>query len=397
MRILLVNQYFPPDSSASAQLVGELAEDLARHHRVVVLAGRPSYNPGAMAPDPPGTRVVRAWSTTFHRVSMLGRVANYASFLASSLVRAMFLPRPDVVVALTDPPAIGLVGLLASRRYRVPFVYVCQDIFPDVAVALGMLRNPAVVGMWRRLNRRLQSGSARVVVIGRDMRAKLEREGVPPERITLIRNWGNGQALPAVERRRIRRHLGWEGRTVVMHAGNLGLAQNPGVLVKAAALLRDTDVQVVFLGDGAARPEVEALVGRLGCENVSFLPYRPTDEAQQLMGAADLHVVSLHPGLLGCVAPTKVYGILAAGRPFVAAVQPGSEPGLLVEEIGCGARVDPDDPAALAGAIRRLADGSLDEMGSRARRAFNERFNRTSSTGQYRDLLESLERGRSKG
>ncbi len=341
MRILLVNQYFPPDSSASAQLVGELAEDLARHHRVVVLAGRPSYNPGAMAPDPPGTRVVRAWSTTFHRVSMLGRVANYASFLASSLVRAMFLPR--------------------------------------------------------RLNRRLQSGSARVVVIGRDMRAKLEREGVPPERITLIRNWGNGQALPAVERRRIRRHLGWEGRTVVMHAGNLGLAQNPGVLVKAAALLRDTDVQVVFLGDGAARPEVEALVGRLGCENVSFLPYRPTDEAQQLLGAADLHVVSLHPGLLGCVAPTKVYGILAAGRPFVAAVQPGSEPGLLVEEIGCGARVDPDDPAALAGAIRRLADGSLDEMGSRARRAFNERFNRTSSTGQYRDLLESLERGRSKG
>jgi len=115
------------------------------------------------------------------------------------------------------------------------------------------------------------------------------------------------------------------------------------------------------------------------------------------MAAADLHVVSLHPGLLGCVAPTKVYGILAAGRPFVAAVEPGSEPGLLVEEIGCGARVDPDDPAALARAIRALAGGSLDELGSRARRAFDDRFNRASSTGQYRELLESLGTGRSKG
>jgi putative colanic acid biosynthesis glycosyltransferase WcaI len=394
MRFLFVNQYFPPDVSASAHHLGELAEDLAESHDVWVVAGRPSYNPSD-AVRPPGTvHKVTAWSTTFDRTSMAGRVANYVTFIASSLVRAMQVPRADVIVALTDPPAIGLVGLAAARRHRAPFVYVCQDIFPDVGVALGVIRSFLVVRAWRWVNRLLRARAARVVAIGRDMEAKLVGEGVPPTKVSLLRNWGVGEIPDAEEIDALRKKEGWAGRFVVMHAGNLGLAQNPDVVLRAARLIHplDPNMLFVFLGDGAARPRLEEVVSREGPGNIHFLHYRPKTEAQMLMGAADVHVVSLMPGLWGCVSPSKVYGILAAGRPFVAAVDAGSETALLAEEHGCGVRVDPDDPSALADALLGLRSAPLGEMGRLGRSAFDRSYSRSVATEAYRLMLEQVGR-----
>ena len=177
MRVLLINQYFPPDAAATAYLVGELAEDLGRGHSVEVVAGRPSYNPEASAFSPRGVRVRRAWSTTFARGGIGGRLTNYATFVASSIVEGVRGSAPDVVVGFTDPPVIGLVALTVARRFRKPFVYVCEDIFPDVGLALGRLDNPLVVGALRRLNHRLRRDATRIVAIGRDMQEKLVREG----------------------------------------------------------------------------------------------------------------------------------------------------------------------------------------------------------------------------
>ena len=323
---------------------------------------------------------------------MVGRLANYASFIVGALLRALTVGKPDVVVALTDPPAIALVGLSAARRYRVPFVYVCQDIFPDVAVALGKLTTRPLVNAWRTLNRVVRTRATRIVVIGRDMEQKLIGEGVEPEKLALIRNWGFAPVMEPAETVAGRVKQGWEGRFIVMHAGNLGLAQNPSVLVDAAALLRARmpEMLLVFVGDGASRIPLERRVKREGLENVVFLPYRPKDEAQLLMGAADLHVVSLARGLWGCVAPSKVYGIMAAGRPFIAAVEEGSEPALLAEEHGCGIAVEPDDAHALAGAIEQARALPLNDMGRRGREAFERLYDRPIATEAYRRLLEAV-------
>src|SRR3954469_7266880 len=132
-----------------------------------------------------------------------------------------------------------------------------------------------------------------------------------------------------------------------MHAGNMGLAQNLDVLVDAAERLRDhSDIRLLFLGDGAAKPRRGREARRRRLANLAFLPYRPKDEAQALMSAADMHVVSLVPGLWGCATPSKVYGIMAAGRPYVAAVDAGSEPDRIASELGCGVRTEAGDPAA---------------------------------------------------
>jgi colanic acid biosynthesis glycosyl transferase WcaI len=391
VRILCINQYFPPDSAASAYLLGELAEDLAVWHEVWVVAGRPSYAPDVSRFAPKNVRVSRVPSTAFPRTSLPRRIVNHGTFVIGAQLTSVRVPRPDIVLAFTDPPVIGLVGLLAARRYRAPFVYVCQDVYPDVAMALGSLRSPLLIRLWRRLNHLIRSRAGLVVAIGRDMRTKLEAEGVPAKRIRVLRNWGDAPSISESERRAIRQRSGWRDAFVLMHAGNMGLAQNLDSLVKAARLLADHhDICWVFLGDGPAKPRVESFVSRHGLTNVELLPALPKPDAQALMGAADLHVVSLAPGLWGCVAPSKVYGIMAAGRPFVAAVEEGSEAALLANDHECGIRVEPNDPESLASTILEARDLPLDEMGRKGRHAFEALYQRSIATAAYREALERL-------
>ena len=391
MRILIINQYFPPDASNTAYVLGELAEDLAAHHDVTVVAGRPSYNPESSTFRPRGVSVLRVRSAARSRGTLLGRAANYLSYLALALLRACTVRRPDVVVTMTDPPVAGLIGAVTAARYRRPLVHICHDLYPDIAVALGKAPGALLVGVWNALNRVVWSRAAAIVVVGRDMERKLRDAGVDPAKLSFIPTWSSVYDVDAAEVESIRRSMGWDGRFVVMHAGNMGLAQNVGMFSEVARRLRDRpEVTIVFVGDGAAKPRLVRAVEREGLANVAFLPYRPKREAQTLMAAADVHVVSLVPGLYGCAAPSKVYGIMAAGRPFIAAIDEGSEPALIVEEFGCGVRVPPADPDALAAAIARLHDDGLADMGRRARAALETRYERGTATRATRELLERV-------
>jgi colanic acid biosynthesis glycosyl transferase WcaI len=391
MRILFINQYFPPDVSASAYLLGELAEDLARHHEVSVLVGRPSYNPEAGTYQPQGVAVHHVRSTAFARSGLLSRAINYLSFLVTSAAAGLRLPRADVVVTLTDPPVIGVVGILVAARFRCPHVYICQDIHPDVAVAVGRADNPLLVWAWRRLNKVVRGRATKIVAIGRDMVEKLEREAVDPSKITFIPNWADENPAREEDVKAVRAQLGWTDCFVVMHAGNVGLAQRLDAIIDTAERLQtEEDLRIVFLGDGAARDHLEHLVRTRMLRNVQFIDYLPKDQAQTLIAAADLHLISLAAGLWGCAVPSKVYGILAAGKPIVAAVQGRSEVALILTEAGCGERVEPGDGPALADAILRVRASGSAQLGEAGRTLFSRRYTRTTVTDQYRRLLEEV-------
>ena len=392
MRVLLLNQYFPPDAANSAYLLAELAEDLGVAHDVRVLAGRPSYNPEAGQPPPPGVRVIRIWSTGFPRTTLAGRAANYLSFLGSSLVGGISIEAPDVVISFSDPPVIGFIGALIAFRRRCRLVQVYLDIYPEVAERLGIMRSPRLARAWRAGNRWLRDRADRVVAIGDDMAGKLVAEGVAPGKIVINTNW-SPDVPPVGDVDAIRRDHGWEDRFVVMHAGNVGLAQGLNPVLDAAGRLRDLDaVRIVILGDGAARGQLESRVRELGLRNVEFLPLVPKREAFAIMAAADLHLVSLVPGLKGCVVPSKTYGILAMGKPIVAAVDEGSEVDLVLRAARCGLRVDAGDAPAMAAAIRELAhDPDLEAMGRRGRELFLAEYTRSRGTARYLDMLADLE------
>jgi len=272
---------------------------------------------------------------------------------------------------------------------------VVKDLFPDVAVVLGRLRNPLAVRALRAQTRHLLSAAERVVSIGSDMSERLGSLGVGVDKLALIHDWADGSRIrPLTGPSALRREHGWGDRFVVMHSGNVGLSQDLDTMLAAAELLRaQEDVLFVVIGEGAARAGLVREAGRRGLDNVQFLPYQPKDRLSESLGAADLHVVGLHRGLRGFIVPSKVYGIMAAGRPFIAAAEEGSEPARIVREHRCGVRVEPGDPGALAKAILWARESDLAAMGDRARQAFEQRFDRPLASAAYLRLLEELAPG----
>lgn len=393
MRILILNQFYPPDSTATAHLLGELTEDLVSHHEVWVIAGTPSYSPEVGGAPPEKVNLVRARTTTFNRASLVGRLMNYLSFFVNSAFQVFRVPKADVVLSLTNPPVIGLIAAFAAKRSRCPFVLWSQDIHPDIGVALRQLDNRAVVILMKGLNRLIRKAATRIAVVGLDMKIKLEGQGVPPAKLTFIPAWATASSLNYRERETVADEMGWSGRFVVMHAGNIGTPQNLGMVLDAAQLLLlRPEMLFVLLGDGAAKHDLLVRARKEGLSNVVFLDPRDKEHAEILMAAADLHLISLAQGLLGCATPSKMYGIMACSRPYIAAVDEGSEPDRVARESGCGLRIPSGDGLALAEAIIQLSKAPLDEMGARGFRTFQEQFSREKVTARFRHLLEDSSR-----
>jgi colanic acid biosynthesis glycosyl transferase WcaI len=378
MHILIFNEYYPPDTSATAKMAALVAEALAQRHQVTVVAGRPSYDPDEFYPyallrreKRNNVMVERVGSTAYPRHKMKRRVSNYLSYLALAVPRSIAI-RPDVVLAMTDPPVAGIAGAFVAQMAGRPFVYNIRDLYPDMAVGGDILRPSKWVERWEKLHRRALRQAACVIVLGDDMRARILSKGIIPERVVVVRD---GTSIPtskpdlgdaAVRKSVDDLRCGFP--FVVVHAGNLGFYGAWGTLLKAAEILSNENENTgfVFIGDGANRKALEASAATL--PNVRFLPFRPVEQVPHVMLAGDIHIVTVKRGLEGVVVPSKLYSILAAGRPVLAVAAKESDAARIVTEEGCGMWADPDDPAAVAAAIRELRSdpARLAEMGRRA-------------------------------
>jgi glycosyltransferase involved in cell wall biosynthesis len=373
MHILLLNEYYPPDTSATARMAAQVAERLARQHDVTVLAGRPSYDPDEFYPFAPLHRTIRnhvavecVGSTAYSRHQMRRRVSNYLSYLALAVPRALAL-RPDVILAMTDPPVAGIAGAFIARLAGRPFVYNIRDLYPDMALGGDIVRRTAWIDRWESLHRRALRQAARVVVLGDDMRERILAKGVSPAKVVVVRDGALAAgALPEASDP-IVEEIRCGFPFVVLHAGNLGFYGAWQTILKAAEILNNENTGVVFVGDGANRAGLETAAAQ--ASNVKFLPFRPVDQVPHVMMAGDLHIITVKRGLEGVVVPSKLYSTLAAGRPVLAIAAPESDAARIVTASGCGVSADPDDPMAVAAAIRELRNNParLAEMGRRAR------------------------------
>ena len=406
MHICFFNRSYWPDQAATGQFLTELAEDLVAQHgcRVTVVAGPALHGSGGSSArgwpvvdeTHSGVEIRRAHGTCFQPRRFAGRAANYLTYFVSAELAARQIGYPDVVVSLTDPPIIGLTAARAARRTGARFVFLCEDIFPEVAALLDDFHNERVNQALDRVNRRLIGGADAIVALGECMRARLVTEkGADPQRVRVIHNWADCDAiLPGDKDNAFSREHGLADRFVVMHSGNIGMSQNLDALVGAAELLRAND-RIVFaiVGDGARRLELERQVAAKELTNVRFVPYQPKARLQDSFAAADVFVVSLKGGIEGYIVPSKVYGILAAGRPFIAATDPACEAASIARDHRCGVVAPPGDPIALAERITALHESpdSLRLMGENARRAAWQ-FDRRVAVQAYFDLLTSVAR-----
>jgi colanic acid biosynthesis glycosyl transferase WcaI len=297
---------------------------------------------------------------------------------------------------MSPPITLGIAGWLAARRWRVPFVFNVQDVFPDVAVELGAIRNPKVIAAARRLERFIYDHADAVTVLSDELatnvRAKLG-PGRSPAKVRVIPNFVDTEAIsPGPAENAYRREHGLEGRTVVMYAGNVGLSQSLDLVVDAARALQHSRPEVAFVvnGDGSARGALERAAA--GLPNVHFIGYQPRERLSEVLAAGDIHVVPLKRGLAHSSVPSKLYSILAAGRPLLASVDEGTEVARTVLRAGAGQAVAPDDPAAFLAGLTELLD---DPDGRRARGESGRRFveswaSPSAVASAYRDLFTEL-------
>jgi colanic acid biosynthesis glycosyl transferase WcaI len=383
MRILFLNLYFPPDTSATAKSAESMVHALAQTHEVTVLCGRPSYYPTERRPwklwqterlhsktaqsigensrDPATFTVIRVGSTDYPRIQMNRRILNYLTYVKLAFWRALFIPC-DVIFAMTDPPFNGIIGAYLSLLKRKPLIYDIQDMYPDMAVAGSIVAPGLLTRFWECLHRWALRRAKRIIVLGDDMRARiigkgpLGPHGIDPDKIFIVRSGvetlPQGSPTPPINpavTQAIRENF----RFVLLHAGNLGFYGAWETIIAAARQLENENIGFVFVGDGAERSRLENLA--VGATNVRFLPFFPSRDIPSVLAAPDAHIVTIKRGLEGVVVPSKTFGIIAAGKPIVAVADRETDVAALGAKHGFAICADPTNSEELTSSIRRIA------------------------------------------
>ena len=378
VRILLLNLYYPPDTSATAKMAETVANVLSKENHVTILCGRPSYDPTERRPwrlyqveVTANLQVVRVGSTDFPRLQMKRRVLNYFTYTALVIPRALFTPC-DAVLAMTDPPFEGIIGAFVAKLKRKPYFYNIRDMYPDMAVGGSIVKPGLLARVWERLHRWALRRATKVIVLGEDMRGRILEKGIRGERIEIVRDGTEILPVDAPQPQfdpEVIQAIRGDFRFVLLHAGNLGFYGAWSTLVSAAKQLAEDGIGFVFVGEGAQRAEIEALAD--GARNIRFLPFFPASKIPSVLAAADAHLITVKRGLEGVVVPSKMYGILAAGKPIVAVAPRETDAVVLGENFGFSVGADPDRPEEVASVIRALASAPerLARMSASARQA----------------------------
>jgi colanic acid biosynthesis glycosyl transferase WcaI len=298
-------------------------------------------------------------------------------------------PKSDVIIAMTDPPLVSMIGVFTSRLRSSTFVYNIRDLHPDMAVAAGVLPRGFIASLWERVHRWVMRRAHLVIVLGEDMKERIASKGVDSRRLVIVRDGADPEPLLQTLEHPAVLEIRGEFPFVAVHAGNLGFAGSWDALLEAAKYVERENLGLVFVGEGAQRLALEQQAS--GIHNVRFLPFRPSEEVPYVLAAADLHVVTVKEGLEGLVVPSKLYPILMAGRPVLAVAPPGSDIARIVQKYHCGLVASPNEPQAVVKAMlwARNHPEDLAEMGRRAREA-SALFNRQALLQEFVKTIDNL-------
>lgn len=415
MNLVVLCPHFEPDVAPTGAVMTRIAHELiGRGHRLHVITSLPWYQGHAIEPGWEG-RLLRTEDTGWGRISRVNpfptdkrnipaRAVAFGGFTAlATAVGVGSSIRPDGVLAMSPPLTLGPAGAVVGRLRRVPLVFNIQDVFPDVAVELGLLTGARAIAAARWLERTSYRASDAVTVLSEDLadnvRSKIT-QGLKPVRaatqaakVRVIPNFvDTAHIVPSDRENRYRQRHGLSGRRVVMYAGNVGLSQSLDLVVGAARALLESRPEVIFVinGGGAARPDLEAAAA--GLDNLRFVDMAPIEELPEVLAAADIHLVPLRTGLARSSVPSKMYSILAAGRPILASVDEGTEVARTVLQAGAGLAVPPDDQAAFTAALERLLDDEegCSRMGAAARAFVVDWASPAAVAAAYEELFAEL-------
>ncbi len=339
-----------------------------------------------------GVTIHRIWTTRFGRGNLIGRALDYLSFYFSVFFVLMkLLNEKDTVIAKTDPPMVSVPVGWAAGLKRARHINWLQDLFPEVATELGMNMPGFLVAMLQALRDRSLLTADMNIAIGHQMRARLLKLGVYTDKVTVIPNWADGEAIqPGDAPNPLRDEWQLGGQFIVGYSGNLGRAHEIGTLLGAIEELADADdVRFLFIGGGALLEDLKLAVAARGLKNTRFKPYQPRQMLQQSLTLPDVHLTILRSEMEGLIVPSKIYGVLAAGRASIFVGHPEGEVAQMLREAEAGIVVREGDVQGLVQAVRLLQSDAdaVSIMGANARRLFDESLGKTRSLEKLEQVL----------
>ncbi len=395
----VATEIYYPEKTSTGFLLTKLAEGLAATGNVAVLCAQPSYERrGEQAPARDRVHdvdIIRVLHPRFNRASIIGRTLNVAVVTLGLFFRALReFKRGDVALVVTNPPLLPFAILAAAKLRGMRVGLIVHDVYPEAAILAGVLQpNGFLARIWRSANNWMFRQMDRIVVLGRDtMRLFADRMPDGTERLRLIANWADVDDVRPSDtaENALLKSLGLERRFVLGYAGNMGRVHDIGLLLDAARNLRQEapDVHLLFVGNGAKDAEVKAVAADPNA-NVTLVGPMDRDEQPVFLNACHVAIMALAPGMSGVGVPSRLYNVLAAGRPVVAAVDADSEPSLILSEEEVGIQVTPGDVDGFVRAVvtMRSDPSYLQAAGERARRAAVARFGFPQTLEAYRELL----------
>ena len=402
-RVLFINQYYWPNHASTAQHLTDLAESIAEQGvEVHVICSRGGYRPDDQSTANPAFEIHN--NVSIHRVaaSSLGRrstarrMVDYLSYYAAAAMLAAKLPRFDVVVTLTTPPMIGLVGTLLRQFKKSKHIYWSMDLHPDASLALGrMSRGNPLVSMLSWLSDLAYRRADQVVALGSYMADRIEAKGVPFARLSEIPVWSRADEIDPLPLagHPLREQHGLTDKFVVMYSGNLGLAHSFDEFLAAARRLKQRDdVVFLFVGDGPRLAEVKAAQSQEALSNLRFLPYFPREVLHASLSMANAHLISMRDEMTGIVVPGKLYGVMASSRPAVFVGPQHCETADTIRAAACGRTISLGDVDGLVRSIEDLARNrqEAEALGESGRAYFLEHHERAICCAAWAELIESL-------
>jgi len=398
---VVISELYYPEQNATGFILTGIAEGLAEKDSVNVLCAQPCYNQrGIKAPKTElhhGVDIRRCWSTTCDPKQIRGRLLNFATTSLSVGWRALFsIKRGDKVLVVTNPPLLPFFVRVVCWLKGAKFVLLVHDVYPDVFVPLGLMKSShPLYRMLSWVNGKLYASADRVVALGRDMERLVEEKSQGGAHVSVIPNWGDVNVItpmPKTENALLQK-LNLTDKFVVHYSGNHGRTHDLLSIIEAAKLLEDErDVHFLFIGEGSGKAEVVARASELELENVTFCTFVDRAELNTSLNAADVSVLAFKKGMAGISVPSRLYNLMAAGKPILGVVDNNSEVADVIREAKLGIVVLPESPRNLAEQILSLRnDGDLRvKMAENSRNEAVSKYSYDVTKQQYRDLFDSL-------
>ncbi len=400
-KIFFINRSFYPDIEATGQFFTELAESLSKNFNITFICGLSFYvkdkNDGFKfyRKEKLGKiKIIRIRHTLFWKENIFGRIINWLTFSINSFF-VLLKTRPKILICGTDPPILGIISYFLKKLKNINYIYYCNDLYPDIAIALNTFRNNFIVNIFEYLNRKALKNSLKIIVLGEDMKELVKRKGIKDKKILVIPNWVDTKKIVPIDKDKnlFLKKYNFDNKFLIMYSGNIGLPHNLENLIYALEKIRDKDWTMVFIGDGVKKKEIFKIVKEKNLlDKILFLPYEKKEFLSHSLSAADLHIVSLKKEAKGACVPSKIYGILASGRPFLSISHKSSNSSLIAERYKCGIICEPDNVEDIKNKIEWAIENkeNLKEMGKRAREIAILIFDKEIVMNKWKKFLEEI-------